>query len=71
MRRTRSSAPGSSQSLNGAPFRQAPGLRASKRFMTRWVAESELSMEFSHARSATRNENSHRTFYYAGLRYEL
>lgn len=51
--------------------RWAPGLRASKRFMTKWVAESELSMEFSSARSAMRNENSHRTFYYAGLRYDL
>lgn len=51
--------------------RWAPGLRASKRFMTKWVAESELSMEFSNARSAMRNENSHRTFYYAGLRYDL
>ncbi|MFG6468170.1 tetratricopeptide repeat protein [Roseateles sp. BYS87W] len=51
--------------------RWAPGLRASKRLMTRWVAESELSMEFSNAKSATRNESSHRTFYYAGLRYDL
>lgn len=51
--------------------RWAPGLRASKRFMTKWVAESELSMEFSNAKSAMRNENSHRTFYYAGLRYDL
>ena len=29
LRRTRSSAPGSNQSLNGAPFRHTPGLRAS------------------------------------------
>ena len=51
--------------------RWAPGLRASKRFMAKWVAESELSMEFSNAKSAMRNESSHRTFYYAGLRYDL
>ena len=51
--------------------RWAPGLRASKRFQTRWVAESEFSMEFSRSTSPNRNESSHRSFYYAGLRYDL
>ncbi|HEV6968337.1 hypothetical protein, partial [Roseateles sp.] len=51
--------------------RWAPGLRASKRFLARWVAESELSMEFSNSQSPNRSESSHRTFYYVGLRYDL
>lgn len=51
--------------------RWAPGLRGSKRFMTRWVAESELSMEFSNSTSVNRTESSHRSFYYVGLRYDL
>lgn len=51
--------------------RWAPGLRGSKRFMTRWVAESEFSMEFSNSTSANRTESSHRSFYYVGLRYDL
>ncbi len=51
--------------------RWSPGLRASKRFMTRWVAESELSMEFSNSTSLNRAESSNRSFYYVGLRYDL
>jgi len=51
--------------------RWSPGLRASKRFLAHWVAESELSMEFSQSNSPGRRESSNRSFYYLGLRYEI
>ena len=51
--------------------RWAPGLRVTYRPTPKLSVESEVSVEFSDVSGPTRTENSRRTFYYTGLRYDL
>ncbi len=51
--------------------RWTPGLRVTYRMLQQFAIESEINGELTRSTSPTRNENSHRYYYYLGGRYDF